>query len=106
MFSQDISRYVLEIALKIYVLNVRTFVCNTVTSELHPSLNSPDVITHTIVCRCKATLKEWSLSVHPLSYQYGDGLHSLIEALDPDRNNNGITFTFRLHREVENHCLS
>ncbi|KAG6371718.1 hypothetical protein JVT61DRAFT_9063 [Boletus reticuloceps] len=91
-YNNDLLLHVFEVALKVYIEDVKNLVQSTIEDELKPLVNSRDYAARNLARSRKISLKTWLKSKNPLSYEKDDFPH-LLAALEPARNNNGVAFS-------------
>ncbi|KAG6374589.1 hypothetical protein JVT61DRAFT_3945 [Boletus reticuloceps] len=84
-YNNDLLLHVFEVALKVYIEDIKNLVQSVMEEELRVLANSGDYV-------LRNSHQMWLKSKNPLSYKKDDFPH-LLTALDPTRNNNGVTFS-------------
>ncbi|KAG9308943.1 hypothetical protein JVU11DRAFT_11410 [Chiua virens] len=93
--SSQLVSHVFEIALRVYMEDVKTFIKQALEKEISVMLDSTDRVIRTRARFRRIALKEWLTSTYPLSYEKEDKFHRLLEAIDPARNDHGTPFSLQ-----------
>ncbi|KAG6370411.1 hypothetical protein JVT61DRAFT_12133 [Boletus reticuloceps] len=94
-YNNALLDHVFEVALKVYIDDVKNLVQMAMEDELRPLANGRDFAARDITRSRRISLKTWLKSKNPLSYEKDDFPH-LLAALDPARSDNGLAFKFSL----------
>ncbi|KAF8427113.1 hypothetical protein L210DRAFT_865517 [Boletus edulis BED1] len=91
-FNNSLLDHIFEVALQVYIDDVKKLVQMAIEDELRLLANGRDFAARNIARSRKVSLKTWLNCKNPLSYEKDDFPH-LLAALDPARLNNGLPFS-------------